>query len=199
MRKFTALIILTIIFSCIAMLFWHNEWVYSLPTPVPANYHQVNTGHQIELNTKLPTAKNKPVLLHFFNPECPCSRFNLPHFKSLVSQYGDKVECAIVVMSKKNYTAEEVQDKFDLSIPVLFDKSLADSCGVYSTPQAVILDAQHKLYYRGNYNKTRYCTDKKSNYAQMALDFLLNNNTKPIFTHEALNAYGCKLPDNCKK
>jgi hypothetical protein len=99
---------------------------------------------------------------------------------------------------KSEYTAREIQDKFGLSIPVLSDKSIAASCGVYSTPQAAILNSDHSLYYRGNYNKSRYCTDKKSNYAQMAIDSLLKENAVPAFNASALKAYGCELP-NCNK
>lgn len=100
-----------------------------------------------------------------------------------------------MVLSKdKEYTQEDIQDKFDLDIPVLFDSSIAAVCGVYSTPQAVLLDVGHNLYYRGNYNKSRYCTDPGSNYAEIAIDSLLNNNDNPVFNKYALNAYGCVLP-----
>ena len=58
--------------------------------------------------------------------------------------------------------------------------------------------ADHNLYYRGNYNKTRYCTDAESNYAQMAIDSLLKQNNSPSFNALALRAYGCSLP-NCTK
>jgi len=182
----------------ICMLFWYHEWVYSLPTPIPPDYKVIKLGQAVDLNDKSLTGK-KPLFLHFFNPDCPCSRFNIPHFRSLVRRYTDKVSFAIVVMSKDStYTAEGIQKKFNLTIPVLFDKRIATSCGVYSTPQAVILDCQRHLYYRGNYNKSRYCTDKNSNYAQIALDSLLNNNSKPLFSPYALKAYGCTLP-GCKK
>jgi hypothetical protein len=102
-------------------------------------------------------------------------------------------------MSKdNNYTAEQIQEKFDLRIPVLFDKALADSCGVYSTPQAAILDTNHTLYFRGNYNKSRYCTDKASNYAETALDSLVSGSKLPLFDTLATRAYGCQLP-TCNK
>jgi len=190
---------LTILFAAIFLLFWHNEYKYSIPTPVPVNYHAVNMGKHINLNGKLEETKNKPLFIHFFNPKCPCSRFNIPQIESLVKKYGDKISFAIVVVSDdSSYTEQGIQDKFDLTIPILFDKSIATSCGVFSTPQAVILDANHNLYYRGNYNKSRYCTDTKSNFAQIALDSLLNNSQKPSFDSLALTAYGCSLP-NCKK
>ena len=199
MKKYLVATGLIIIFSAISLLFWYNEWIYSLPTPVPEKYHALKQGEYVDITGKFNFAKGAPVFLHFFNPDCPCSKFNIPHFKSLVKEYSDKVSFAVVVMAKdKSYTEEKIQDRFGLTVPVLFDTSLAVSCGVYSTPQAVLLDNDHTLYYRGNYNKSRYCTDKKSNYAQMAINSLLANNQQPIFNQYALKAYGCSLP-KCTK
>jgi thiol-disulfide isomerase/thioredoxin len=199
MRKWAVIIWLVALSGGIVAFFWYNDWVYSLPTPVPKNYMAVNMGERINAATEFNLNKNnKPVFLHFFNPDCPCSRFNIPHFKSLVNQYGNKVNFAIVIMSKKKFSAKEIQEKFDLNIPVLFDSSIAIQCGVYSTPQAVILDAGEKLFYRGNYNKSRYCTDTKSNYAEIALDSLLHDKTAITFNQFALRAYGCQLP-NCTR
>jgi thiol-disulfide isomerase/thioredoxin len=194
-RRIFVILWLTILFSGIACLFWYNEWKFSLPTPVPKQYHAVTTGTHIDLSSEFKYTANRPVFIHFFNPNCPCSRFNMPYFRSLAKQYGDKIFFAVVVLNKdKKYTSKEIQDKYDLNIPVLFDKSLADECGVYSTPQAVLLDAAHNLYYRGNYNRSRYCTDKNSNYAQMAIDTMLNNIAHPVFSAYALKSYGCELP-----
>ena len=197
MKKWIVLFLIVSIFSAIAGIFWHSEYVYSLPTPVPANYHQVVPGDLVDLKGKIAIGE-KPIFLHFFNPSCPCSRFNVPHFKSLVKKYSDSIAFAIVVMSdKKKITAEDIRDKFDVDVPVYFDQTIAKTCGVYSTPQAVILD-KGKLYYRGNYNKNRYCTDKNSNYAEMAINSLLNESNHPSFSQYALVSYGCSLPD-CKK
>lgn len=186
--------------SCaIAGIFWHIEWVYSLPTPVPVAYKAIHPGQYINtgaVSTSFHNIDTRPVFLHFFNPDCPCSRFNISYFKALVKEYGREVNFIIVPMTNKNYTAKDIQQKFDLDIPIVFDTALAVSCGVYSTPQAVIIGADHRLYYRGNYNRSRYCTDKKTNYAQMALDSLLEHRQNPAFNQYALRAYGCQLP-NC--
>jgi hypothetical protein len=185
---------LLVIFSSIVYIFWYTDWKYSLPTPVPKQYHPVGPGAYVNLGGKLPVPGDKPVFLHFFNPDCPCSRFNIPYFKSLIRKYGDKISFAIVVLNNKDYTAKEIQNKFDVDIPVSFDSAIAAACGVYSTPQAVLLDATRRLYYRGNYNKSRYCTDTRSNYAQMAIDSLFGNIYRPVFAGYALKAYGCQLP-----
>lgn len=179
--------------GCVVALFWYNDWQYRLPTPVPAGYQAVATGTRTDLQTVVKKNDGKPMFLHFFNPSCPCSRFNFRHFKWLASTYGQQVNFAIVLMSSSKYTEKEVQERFGTDLPVYFDTTLAKSCGVYSTPQAVIIDQDNKLYYRGNYNSSRYCTDKKTEYARIALDSLLNNQNTH-FDQQALTAYGCQLP-----
>lgn len=185
---------LTLLFSTVAGLFWYNDWVYQLPTPVPLHYTPVLTGSQIDLSDKIHAPTGKPVFLHFYNPDCRCSRFNKSHFRSLVQSYGERVHFVVVVMTDKKYSKKYIQDKIGLELPVFFDPSIANQCGVYSTPQATILDKDQQLFYRGNYNSSRYCTDEKSAYAKIALDGLLNSNTLPDVDQKALTAYGCTLP-----
>jgi hypothetical protein len=198
MKKLLLIIWLVLLFFGMGALFWYNELVYHLPTPVPKNYKPVYPGEVIALKGALKNNNSKPVFLHFFNPDCPCSRFNISNFQSLVKQYGRQVNFVIVIMSKKTYTPKEIQDKFNLNIPVLFDPSIAPSCGVYSTPQAVLLDTEHKLYFRGNYNSSRYCTNEKTSFAKIAIAGLLADHAKLVFSALALKAYGCSLP-NCTR
>jgi hypothetical protein len=193
MKRAVVIIWLCILFAGIFKIFWYTDVKYSLPTPVPKAYHDISAGTYVELAGKLMTPSNKPVFIHFFNPACPCSRFNIPHFNSLVRRYGSKIFFAVVVLNKE-YSAEEIRDKYDFTVPVYADSTIATACGVYSTPQAVLLDAGHNLYYKGNYNKSRYCTNKESNYAQIAIDSLLHSAHQPVFSQYALKAYGCELP-----
>lgn len=196
-KKLLAGLWFTLLLVAISTLFWQNEFKYSLPTPIPKNYHDIAMGSRVDL--KCCVSGGKPIFIHFFNPDCPCSRFNVPHVTGLIKKYGDRINFKIVVLNKeKTFTIAEIQNKFDAKIPVYFDDGIAKSCGVFSTPQAVLIDASQKLYYRGNYNKTRYCTNADSNYAQMAIDSLLKQNQSPSFDALALRAYGCSLP-KCTK
>lgn len=203
MRKRLAIAWLVALSIGIAVIFWRYEWKYNLPTPVPANYHAVGLGSPLTLPAtaaSLLPADQKPLFLHFFNPDCPCSRFNMPQFRALVQKYGQQTRFAIVVMSETKFTAAELQKKFDLPypVPVLNDSTVAAACGVYSTPQAVIIGKDHRLFYRGNYNRSRYCSDEKTGYARLALAGLLDNNYTQQFDPLALKAYGCQLP-TCTK
>lgn len=184
--------------STVGAIFWYNEVRYQLPTPVPEGYQPIKNGTPINLPTALVSKTGKPVFLHFFNPDCPCSRFNIKQFNALVKQYGSQVDFRIIAVTKKTYTADEIREKFQPDIPVSFDQSLAALCGVYSTPQVALLDAAHRLYYRGNYNRSRYCTDERTSYARIAIDGVLQNNNHLSFNKYALVSYGCSLP-GCPK
>jgi thioredoxin-related protein len=192
-KKIFVIVWIALLFGVIGVLFWYNELQYQLPTPIPKNYKAVTAGELIKLNSKLRADTTKPVFLHFFNPTCPCSKFNIKMFKSLVAKYDKKINFALVVISDKQYTADEIRAKFDMNIPVSFDQTLAAQCGVYSTPQVALIDDKSKLYYRGNYNITRYCTDEKTNYAQQAINGVLVNNGGLTFNKLALTSYGCRL------
>jgi hypothetical protein len=203
MRKRLAILWLVILAAGVAVIFWRYEWKYNLPTPVPENYQSVGLGSRIVLPASvavLASAGQKPLFLHFFNPDCPCSRFNMPQFRALVLQYGQQADFAIVVMSPEKFTAAQLQTKFNLSyaIPAISDSAVAAACGVYSTPQAVIIDNKSRLFFRGNYNRSRYCSDEKTGFARIALAGLLENNYSQNFDPLALKAYGCQLPI-CKK
>jgi hypothetical protein len=199
MKKLILFSWLAVLLATISYVLWHEDWKYSLPTPVPENYNASKPVDGKYLASRVMPGSKDPIFLHFFNPACPCSRFNVPHFKSLVNKYGDQLKFAIVVMSAdREYTADEIREKFDLNLPVFFDRAIADSCGVYSTPQAVLLDTDRNLYYRGNYNRSRFCTDKQTNFAQMAVDSLLSDRKVLITDKAALKSYGCCLP-KCTK
>lgn len=197
MKKWIASIWLTLLLVIIFSFFWYNQLVYSLPTPIPSAYKTVKNGRKIPLSNSLEFNNHKPVFLHFFNPDCPCSRFNIDHFKTLVKAYHNKVNFAVVLMSDKAYTPQEVSKRFGITVPIVADSAIAEECGVYSTPQAVILNPSGELYYRGNYNKTRYCTDAKTSYARIALDAVLHQKKVVTLDQYAFKAYGCTLP-NCK-
>ena len=198
MKKKLVIVWLLLLAGLIGMVFWQTAWKYSLPTPIPSNYRDVPRGTSIvlPLSAHSSVTADKPLFLHFFNPACPCSRFNMPQFRALVQHYGQQVSFAIVVMSPEKYTAAQLQAKFDLPypIPVLSDSAIAAACGVYSTPQAVIIGTDGRLFYRGNYNQSRYCSDERTGIARQALDSFLHHNYSLTVSPLAFRAYGCQLP-----
>jgi hypothetical protein len=195
MKKIALIVILSGILVSIGGIFWYQELQYLMPTPVPVGYKVIQPEELIQYDTALiPQQHKKPKLLHFFNPECPCSRFNLKHFKALNKDYNNEIDFYVVVDNKEKIEPAKGLIDVDVTIVVDSNKKLANACGVYSTPQAAIIQTSNRLYFRGNYNRSRYCTNKESNFVQMALDSLMANKRPPIFNELATNSYGCSIP-----
>ncbi len=180
----------------IGVLFWYEDVQYAQPTPRPASLVQQPVGTRLVLGTASTAPGSKPLLLHFFNPSCPCSRFNRRHLRELYSQYGHAVDMVVVLQAKD--TLEAICKYRDWELPMGYvtdpEGKLAERCGVYATPQAVLLSPDTKLYYRGNYNTSRYCVDRQTQFARQALQALLAGQPAPAFPLVAETAYGCLLP-----
>jgi hypothetical protein len=192
-RKVILGILLTIIGVAILVTFWVQEIQYSLPTPVPAYHKIIPMGTEVNLNNHF--VKGTLKLLHFYNPSCPCSKFNSDHIRYLSSKYGKEVSFFVVTENETEKAAKE----FDFAVIHDKDGMLADACGVYATPQAVLLDEKNKIYYRGNYNKERYCTNKNSNFAEIAIINLLQGSKNKNESELATRSYGCQLSSDIKK
>jgi hypothetical protein len=197
MKKVVLIVILAGIVVSIVGIFWYQEAQYLLPTPIPVGYKVVKPEELIQFDSALIASTDKhskPKLLHFFSPECPCSRFNLKHFKALNKNYNKEIDFYVVVDSEDKVESAKGLIDNEVTIIVDRDKKLAAACGVYSTPQAAILQTSNRLYFRGNYNRSRYCTNKESNFVQMALDSLVADKQPPIFNELATTSYGCSIP-----
>jgi hypothetical protein len=192
-RSTAVFFLLLIVITTIGYIFWQQELRYALPTPVPSSYVAVQIKQQVSLPSTISSLK-KSVYLHFYNPDCPCSLFNAKHVRELIFSHGDSIAAFVVVPSSVDVKAARKEFGDHLKILVDADQLLAKSCGVYSTPQAVILDTEGKLYYRGNYNRARYCTAQATNYAELALLAIINGAAPPTFDLLASRSYGCELP-----
>jgi hypothetical protein len=196
MKRFAAVAFVLLLFAGIGGAFWYEDWRYSLPTPKPRDLKQEPLGTRVALPASISQQPGRPLHIHFFNSGCPCSRFNLDHFKSLVRRYRGRVDFVAVVQGRERASSLAKFDKHRIGIPSVYDQErlIARDLGVYSTPQAVILDRQGQLYFRGNYNKTRYCTARETEYARAALDSLVAGLPAPVPAPAAVLAYGCELP-----
>jgi hypothetical protein len=195
MRKVLVSCVLVLAAAGIAALFWSQELKYALPTPVPAHFAKRSVHEYIDVDALKGYRKNIPVYIHFFNPDCPCSRFNIQHFRHLVKTFSDSVQIFAVVPAYADVNQARVMID-DENIPVIKDiaDSLAHACGVYATPQAVIIDKNQKLFYRGNYNTSRYCSVRETNFAEISLKALVAGKNSPVFDQLATKSYGCEFP-----
>jgi hypothetical protein len=183
----------------IGATFWYQDGRYSLPTPRPRGLHQPEPGEPIRLTGELAAIRRpgRPLLIHFANPECPCTEFNLDHVRALQAKFGTRVDFVTALQTSASSEKARAQfAKMHLAMPVVIDRhgALGAALGVYSTPQAAILDAQGTLYFRGNYNRSRYCEDPTSEFARIALGALVQREALPVMPAAAAIAYGCPFP-----
>lgn len=182
----------------IAGMFWWQDVRFLQPTPVPEGWHDIAPGTRIELPARLEQLRKgagaRPVLLHFFNPDCPCSRFNVDHVRALAHAYGDRVTFIAVLVQADPETLEAAYRRLGLEVPYYVDHGeAAAAVGAYSTPQAAILDGEGRLAYRGNYNASRYCRNRETEFARLALDDVLAGRPPASVPSVATTAYGCEL------
>ena len=186
--------------AAIAWVFWQQDLRYARPAPVPAGWRRPAVGAGVPLPAAMERLRaerpGRPILLHFVNPSCPCSRFNVDHVRALVSRFRDAVTVVAVLADGDPAAMRAAYQTLRLDVPhyVDADRRLAEAVGVYATPQAAILDGDGRIYFVGNYNRTRYCRDRETEFARIALEAVVVNARPPATVPAAAIAYGCPLP-----
>lgn len=197
-KKGLAILFVVSAFALIITIFWMEEEKYSKVTEKPIDYKEIPLNSIV--SNSLLVENGKPTLIHFFNPLCVCSKFNYQHFEFLTKKYEKEVNFIVALHLKQGevFDQDEFQNDIGQSIIVVDDSSeeLAKQLGVYSTPQAVIIDTSQSIYYRGNYNRARFCTSKNTNFVLLSLQAVINGQELPHFDNTAIQPYGCELPAN---
>jgi len=179
--------------------FWDLDLRYARPTPAPPGRVDVERGARVELPDELARyvrAAPGPTLLHVFNPECPCSRFNLEHVVAIARELAGRARVVAVLQGADAKAAAAAFEARDTGLAHVSDPdgSIAASVGAYSTPQAAIVDRDGRLLWRGNYNVSRFCRDRDTEFARIALEHAVAGRDLPAFPADATIAYGCALP-----
>lgn len=198
-RSVAVTLCVAISLTAMGHVFWRQDLRYSLPTPRPADLVAPPIGAHVALPVDLIAATllapGKPTLLNFYNHDCPCSRFNREHLQVLLQRFGAQVQFVGIVE-----TDVDEPDGTGLAMPHFVDRDarLAKSLGVYATPQAVLLDGAGQLVFRGNYNTSRYCTARQTQFVRHALEAFLEGSVL-LRDPQAEVAYGCSLPgEECR-
>lgn len=191
LRRIGVIFVLVFCAVGIGYAFWHQELKYARPTPIPTGYIEILPGSVVSLPESL--KKETAYFFHFYNADCPCTRFNARHIQSLTNEFKGDISFVIVAPDQRSKQKAENEFGSDLTYMIDSDGSIAQACGVYSTPQAAIIHPNGTLFYRGNYNRSRYCTERATNFAELSLIALLNNQPAPQLGILATMSYGCEL------
>ena len=184
-RLIGALFLNLTLLGLVGATFYTQDLRYSLPTPKPKHYAPPKPLIQV----RLPRPDGRPVLLCFASADCGCTRFNQDHLWALAHQFGKTVRFIEVIESDR-------ADGLDSPGEVLLDPrgTWARACGVYSTPQAVVLDRSDRLVFRGNFNSSRFCAEPSTQYARIVLESVVADRSVPSLPANATIAYGCAIP-----
>jgi hypothetical protein len=179
----------------IGVAFWLQDRQYSIPTFRPTGLYQPLPGERVSLaSTGLAFDGSRPLFLHFFNPDCPCSQFNLEHLRQLVRRHGRAVRFVAVLEGVGGPARlKEKFAKLSLDIESVVDEAgdWGAATGVYATPQAVLISHDRRLYFRGNYNLSRYCAAPETEFARLALESLLAGRPSTPEDPAAAISVGC--------
>lgn len=138
-------------------------------------------------------------VVHFWNPDCPCNRFNEVHVKKIISDYADKnVKFTIVVSGS---TKEERNQRHALAQKIFKHSAVKEirsdwpmQAGPPSSPAVGVINRQGELVYFGPYSLGAQCAPDKGKFVESVLDGLYAS--KKSTDKKQLNtlAVGCFCP-----
>lgn len=178
--------------------FWHYEFQFLLPVSKPAEAKVLRAGTPSPVSTlrtldgaQVEVGRGTPTVLHFWSPDCPCSRFNEPAVKQLAAENpGVRVLVVIETADLSPSLAKRVRERFPFPAVHDADGAIAKAFGAYATPAASLIDAEGKVQYVGTYMATAMCSSNQTDAVQVALKAMMTGKNAP----EGTPAYGCALP-----
>lgn len=128
------------------------------------------------------------VLLHFWDPGCPCSRFNNDHVRQLLAAPGS-ADVQLMVLTSAGAAAAQVQTVFGPTVvPVPPDQWQAIATAVPASPAAAVFDGSGRLAYLGPYSEGAACLAGNGDFVEQTLSRLRAGDTP---TQLNMTAFGC--------
>ena len=140
-----------------------------------------------------PSDNGQALVVHFWNPDCGCNKFNNPHVRDIVDEYRDKgIRFLTVVRAQPGQDTQALLAEAEalFHAPAVLESSLklAATSAPSATPAAAVINNQGQLAYFGPYSDSAFCGANGSSFVEKTLDKLLAGNTP-----ESVNtlAFGC--------
>lgn len=180
-RLYVGMALLTIWLASMAIAFWWFQYrnVQTF-TPQAVFFDSQTLQAQLQqLLLHVTHRHNQPAatVVHFYNPGCPCNKFNERHVRDLIAQYGRQGVRFIVMVSADLATDQEQalqQARQVFNDPAVIDVQLAKEIRPPSSPAVAILDAQDQLAYFGPYSIGATCSVQNGAYVETTLDKLFH-------------------------
>ena len=132
--------------------------------------------------------KGQATVVHYWDSNCPCNKFNEAHVKQLMQHYGKQGVRFVVVASGDMNKARQI---FSDSAVAAYVDVLPPQSQPPSSPAVAVMDAQGELAYFGPYSVGAVCSVQSGAFVEKALDkVLVGTNPKQVNTL----AVGCYCP-----
>ncbi len=120
------------------------------------------------------TRPDQATVFHFWNPDCPCSRFNTAHVRAITRQYSTKGVRFIViphpgVNTNFNDLKEQAESNFGTTIHLI----RAGEVHLPSSPAAAVIGNDGQLAYFGPYSIGASCSATSGTFVEKTLDSIL--------------------------
>jgi hypothetical protein len=138
---------------------------------------------------KQPVTKPKATVLHYYNPDCPCTRYNTWHVKDLIKEFtkqGVRFEIRVPHESQ----VKDAELMFNRPAKVAEKGSVP-----IASPSALVLDAKMNPQYIGPYSPAATCNLSKDDFVGNVLNDLLAGEVYPRTRNLALGCI-CDWPSN---
>lgn len=203
-KKITFVIVLIVVLGAILTIFWYEQYQYYRSVGIPVGASEVNLLDTIYFRNEFIANSNKDMFIHFFDVACKFSKINIEHIRLFTAKYENEFDFFVVIMGDHNQTyIDKFKGEFEVPdfVVLISDKEcrIAKKSGVFSTPQAIIVNVDKTLYFRGNYNsETGLCTPANigSSSPAVAIRYKINNAPAPKFPPYMILPWGCELSIN---
>lgn len=130
-------------------------------------------------------------VVHFWNPDCACNRFNRTHTLSIMEGYRPLGVTFSVAVPHPRHQESALQ-----RFPQAKEVIVAADINRTSSPASAVFDALGQLVYFGPYSEGAFCADEDGTPVELMLDELLNTGrTTPWLNLAAIGCY-CPWPAN---
>jgi hypothetical protein len=135
-------------------------------------------------------------LVHFWDPACPCSRFNVPHVRELVAAYRDQgVRFVAVVSPGAAADKKELAARAAALFGAEFEIAVADGslANIPASPAAMVVDGHGRLAYLGPYGLGAACGAGSERFVERAMELALAGTPPGPASLSAVGCY-CRWP-----
>lgn len=108
------------------------------------NFNELNYDAERK-SLSMEELKGKLVILDFFSTGCVSCFMSLPKVQKLYQSYKDKVEIILIghdLDDKLRATYEQFKDRYQLEMPVVYDKTICKEYNVFSFPFVIWIDKE---------------------------------------------------------